>query len=323
MSKILTSDEFIQSVRRRCMAPENTEVYDDMDILEIASEEIAVEIMPALLSIHEGYMLTHIDISIEQDKNKYRIPERAVANKLKDVCLVDTSGNVFELTEIDVGRLSDYSTSYTTGFETGIFYVENDEVTFLSNDNIGYAFIRMYFYIRPSNLVEMEFAGRVSSVSVGATETIITLENFPTAFTNISTNLFDIVSGKNPNKIYNYDIEATAVNKNSSTITFTNSDVSENIQAGDFICFASETVVPQVPVEWHPVLAQTVAVHILEGLGDEQGKASAERKLERMMRNLTTLFERRIEESSKKIVSRHSVIADSLGGIGRRFGRRY
>lgn len=84
MSKILTSDEFIQSVRRRCMAPENTEVYDDMDILEIASEEIAVEIMPALLSIHEGYMLTHIDISIEQDKNKYRIPE-TISNKFVEI----------------------------------------------------------------------------------------------------------------------------------------------------------------------------------------------------------------------------------------------
>lgn len=324
MSKILTSSKFVKSVRRRCMAPENTEVYDDQDILDIASEEIDTEIMPSLLSINENYMLYSVNIPVETGVDRYRIPERAVGSKLKDVALVDSSNNVFELAEISVGRLSDYTTSYTTGYETGIFYIENNEIVFVSSENEGYESVRMYFYMSPSVLVEEDQAGLITSVVRDTTQTTITISNFPDKFSNISLNNFDTVSGKNPNRIYNYDITAIAVNKNTKTVTFNTLDIDEELQRGDYLCFAGETVVPQVPVEFHPILAQSVAVHILEGLGDEQGKQSAERKLERMTKKVLGMFEKRVEESGRKIVSRHSTMSEaSFRGTNRRSGRRY
>ena len=324
MSNVLTSSEFIRSVRRRTMAPENTEVYDDQDILDIASEEINTEIMPSLLSVNEGYMMYHVDIPIELGESRYSIPERAYATKLKDAALIDESGNFIEVAHIDVGRISDFNNTFASEYQSGVLYVENDEIVFVSTGAEGFKFIRMYFYMRPSALVEENKAGRITSISDDGTNTVLTLETFPSQFTNISTNLFDIVSNKNPNKIHSYDLTASSVNKNSKTITFASSDLSDNISTNNYLCFAKETIVPQVPVEMHPLLAQTVAIHILEGLGDEQNKQSAERKLERMTKNLTGIFERRIEESGKKIVARHSTISEATRSFSRgRFrGRR-
>jgi hypothetical protein len=54
MSKnVLTSDKLVSSIRRRAMIPDDTATFEDIDLLEIANEEIDVEILPNLMSLNE------------------------------------------------------------------------------------------------------------------------------------------------------------------------------------------------------------------------------------------------------------------------------
>ena len=140
---------------------------------------------------------------------------------------------------------------------------------------------------------------------------LITLNQFPE---NFSVNeLYDIVSSKSPNKIIEYDLECNNVNSSSNTISLISSDfyTDEDLLKG-YITLAEETFVPNIPTELHPILAQRVAVACLEALGDEQGKASAERKLMQMEKDGLALINDRVEGAAKKIRNRHSTLRETF-----------
>lgn len=163
-----------------------------------------------------------------------------------------------------------------------------------------------------------------TSVSVAGTignwEAVIdcnmfTLDNIPTQFLNNS--VFDFTLNTSPNKIVTYDIVNNSINQTTKTISFPQ-DLTQEVLVGNYITLAEETIVPNIPTELHPILAQRVAVACLEAMGDEQNKQSAERKLAEMERNAGTFLDNRIEGASQKIKSRHSPLVNTLNTLGRR-----
>ena len=87
MSRVLTGNKLVESVRNRAMIPDDTSVYTDQDILDIANEEMDVQLLDKLLSLHEEHLTTHIDVP-NNGKGVYDIPVRAIGNKLRDVSLL-------------------------------------------------------------------------------------------------------------------------------------------------------------------------------------------------------------------------------------------
>lgn len=133
----------------------------------------------------------------------------------------------------------------------------------------------------------------------------------------LSNTLFDFVQNTSPNKIISYDITLNAVDQTLRTISFKTSDVS-HIGIGSYITISEETIVPNVPTELHPILAQRVAIACLEAMGDEQNKQSAERKLANMEKDAGTFLDNRVEGALQKIKSRHSPLVNTLNTLGRR-----
>jgi hypothetical protein len=137
----------------------------------------------------------------------------------------------------------------------------------------------------------------------------------PTVFP--SGTAFDIVQHISPNKIIHYDIQPNVIDQNLNIISFAASDV-PNIVAGSYITLAEETVVPNLPTELHPILAQRVAVACLEAMGDEQNKQSAERKLKQMEDNSMTFLDNRVEGAQIKIKSKSSTLTSTLDQYAKR-----
>jgi hypothetical protein len=108
MSRILTSSKLIQSVRKRAMIPTDTSVYKDEDILDILNEEIDAGLMSTLLVLHEEYLVNYIDLPFDPSTDRYVIPYRASGNKLREVSIVTSDGNHYELSRISLDQLSDY-----------------------------------------------------------------------------------------------------------------------------------------------------------------------------------------------------------------------
>lgn len=143
----------------------------------------------------------------------------------------------------------------------------------------------------------------------------LTVDEFSDAFSQ--DNLFDFVQHVSPNKIIHYDIQVNSFDKNTRSLSFASSQI-PNVVEGNYITLAEETIVPNIPTELHPILAQRVAVACLEAMGDEANKQSAERKLAAMERDAGTFLDNRVEGASQKIKSRHSPLVSTLNTFGRR-----
>jgi hypothetical protein len=318
---VLTSSELIKSIKRRAMIPSDQNTFTDDDFLEMLNEEMQYFGVPHLLRTHEEYLLVSEDIALD-GKTKYEIPYRALGNKLREISLVtnvssvsdDSSGEqIFELSRISVEDLPDYN-NYTSSRYSQAFYIENNKICLLGEVPEEGTILRMHYYLRPNAFVLEKYAGRIQNIDT--TTGIITLESFPDAFS--SSPDMDFVKFQSPNIILGYDINPLSVDSNTRTVTFTPSDLPSNLQVGDYLNVAQETVVPQLPVELHAILAQRVAVASLEALGDQEGLASAQRRLEMMEQSSNDIIDNRVEGAPEKITNRHGTLKEAVLSSGYR-----
>lgn len=170
-----------------------------------------------------------------------------------------------------------------------------------------------------SNNFSIELAS-VTSGDVGSWKLMLDVIQFqlnqvPDHF--LTNSLFDFVQNISPNKIISYDIQLNSIDQTLKTISFKKEEV-DHVSVGSYITVAEETIVPNIPTELHPILAQRVAVACLEALGDEQNKQSAERKLANMEKDAGTFLDNRVEGAIQKIKSRHSPLVNTLNTLGRR-----
>jgi hypothetical protein len=314
MSRILSAAKLVASVRKRAMIPDDTSAYTDEDILDIVNEEMDIGMLPRLLSLNEEHLVTFVEVETEQGKSRYKIPYRAIGNKLRDVAYIDGAGSHYEMSRISLEELSDYRSSFSNYRHRDVFYVEGDEVVLVDSRNNDYEKLRFYIYLRPSVIVSEDEVGKIDSIdTVSGT---ITLSNFPSDFS--STPLMDFVGARTPNKTFAFDIQPTSVNATAKTVTFDPASLPSNLAAGDYLCLAEETPVPQIPTEMHPVLAQRAAIHILEALGDSEGLANAQRRLQDMDAATMSMIDDRVEGAPQKINQRASTLLNSLNGTMRK-----
>lgn len=305
MAKPLTTSKLIDSVKQRAMLPTNSKTFSDDDLVGILNEEMDTGIVPEVLKQHEEYYTVSEDQPFVEGQTRYRIPYRAIGNKLRDVAYIDTNGNFYELSRISLEELSDYQNDNNFSLEE-VFYVEHNEIVFPRKEKSG-GTLRMYFHLRPNSLV---LEGQVSVITaINRVSGIITVSSLPTSFN--SAPVMDFVASKSPNRIEGYDIQPISVNTENKEVEFNVGDIPEYLSIGDFICLAQESPVPQIPVEMHTMLAQKAAIFCLEALNDTEGLSNAQRKMERMERDIDTIINNRVEGAPKKIVNRRGTVRDS------------
>lgn len=319
MSRVLTGDKLVESVRNRAMIPNDTSLYTDQNILDIANEEIDVQLLDKLLSLHEEHLTVHIDIP-KNSKGVYDIPYRAVGNKIRDIVMV-IGGTNYEMSQISIGELSDYSYDDET-FSQGLdkFYIESNQIK-LINNNRGYDVIRIYFYIRPNVVTLEKSAAKITEIIDEGEEVLFKFSSVPSTFT--SNSIFDVVGYRTPNKIKAWDIEVVqdSINVISKQMKFKKENIQQfldSINEGDYICLSEESPIPNIPTEMHPVLAQLTAVHILEAMGDTEALGNAQRRLNAMTKSVMSLVDDRVELAPKKIRPRNGVLNESRGYSYRR-----
>lgn len=162
MSSILKTGDLIRSIKRRAFIPNSQETFTDEDLLEMATEEVNIGLVPLIQRMHEEHLIYYTEILLERGKTRYPIPARAHGNKLRDVALVDENDNIFEMHRYSINEISDF-TNTTTYINTRGFYLENNDVVLVNFDvNIGNK-LRMYFYLRPNYLVSEDRGATIQS----------------------------------------------------------------------------------------------------------------------------------------------------------------
>jgi hypothetical protein len=214
MSKPLTADQLIESIKRRASIPTSQDTFTDEDLLEFANEELQLGVVPGIMSVHEDHLLFEEEVAIEANRSDYEIPHRALGNKLRDVQFKVGENNLTELTRIGIGeRFSEYSS------ETNIrkFYVKGNKVVL--NSSVGAqpsGSLVFVYYIRPSSLVKLEEVGVISNINEDTG--VVTLSNIPNSFNVVNT--YDLYKADSPSSILDIDLSISSINPIQNTITF-------------------------------------------------------------------------------------------------------
>lgn len=283
-----TTTELIDSVKRRGTIPTSQTTFTPDDFLALGTEEMRSNLVPAIISVREDFFTSWADYPTSMAY--FQIPYRAVGSKLRRVCYVDASGY-----EIDVPRIQledQVHASYGFTVRANRVYLTNP------NSQAQYPTLRMYYYIRSNKLVPVANTAQISAFDT-ATKTV-TLDSVPDNF--LAQASYDLVKANPGYDCMSIDNPGTLAG---GTISFLN-DLPEDLDIGDVVCLSGESCMVQLPVEFHPVLAQAVVVKCLEAQADMEGFKAASAKLAELFQTATSLITNRSEGNPEVIIPIYS-----------------
>lgn len=296
------SETLIDAVKREGMIPSNQSTFTDADFLAFANQETRIGIVPTIMSLHEEFFVRDSDpVDLVANKNNYTIPYRAIGGKLRAVFYQDSNGNLRSMTRINPEDRPFYQqTNLQNRFV--FFYVQGNDIVLLPDvGESATGSLIFSYYLRPNDLVDDSRVATISLITEdsGAGTTTFTVDQIPTGFTTASVH--DILQTKPGHRTIDIDVTPSAIDTTNLTITFDSDDVSSDIIVGDYISFAGECIIPQIPSSLHDILAQRVAARCLQALGDQPGLQMAKERLAEMETKTGNLVDNRTEGEPVKI----------------------
>lgn len=185
MIRTLTTDQLVESVKRRAMIPEHEVTFSKQDFIDILNEEFQIGLLPSVLKMHEEYYTYKHEVPLVSGVIRYPIPYRATGNKLRSLHWKDFQGHIYNMSRISPQDRTDYQRNYNIN-QTNMFYMENNDIVLISSGNSLYGTLVFGYYLRPNQLVEDKYGSLIqSSTSLSAeTTTEFTYTNPSITFTN-------------------------------------------------------------------------------------------------------------------------------------------
>lgn len=293
----LLAEDLITSLKLRSMAPMSQNTFTTAYFLQILNEEMKSKLIPLIQGIRENYFLTYKRTTIEANRYRYPLPERAIGNALKDLCFVDNSGNRARRVARTDAHLLPASTISSSNVEHVLLF--GDELFLVPTPNAAIGSLEQWFYSRPNDLVSTSSCAKITAVSSVGGTTTFTVDTDLTASLSVGSKV-DFLSSKSPFLLWSEDATITAIT--ATTIAVATSEVSNEISSveplvNDYICPAKSANIPMFPEELHPILAQMGAVRVLKSLGDANKTAMAKAELDELAAAAKMVLANRIESS--------------------------
>lgn len=313
----MTSDDLIESVKRKIAMPISQNTFNEDDILAFANEEMMIGQVPSMLQYHEEFFVYSDDIPLVYNVFKYPIPNRAIGMKLRDMFYVDTMGNAYETVRINPDDKSYFQVSTSASPAVHKFYCQGNEVVLVPNHNhTASGVLRMYYFIRPNKLVRDSKAMIIQSITdMGNNTTKFIVDKFPLTVNGVVdlalTNKLDILQTGAGHRIFKYDVSIINMNVGELSITISNDDVPTDLKIGDYFGRQYECIIPQIPDDLHISLSERTCARILSAQGDLQGVADINTKLQEIESRQGSLIDNRVEGSTAKVLARHTLLRNS------------
>jgi hypothetical protein len=287
-----TTLDLLSSVKVRAMLPDaSTGSLSSANLLNLATEELHIALVPMILSVREKYYETYADQTITGGTASYPIPSRAIGGIVSVVQYVYNEV-VAQLTPIDPSAIA---TTSTAAMPSG-FYFENNNIILYPTPANTVGTLRIRYYQRPSRLEQTSNCAQVTSFdTVG--KTVTCSGGVPSTWAS-GTSL-DFVPQGIPYTPYGLDAASTGVS--GTTVSF--SSLPSALAIGDWLAPASYTPIPEVPFEFFAILAQATACKALEAIGDLQNLQIAQPKLDAYIAAALKLVTPRDQNATKKVVS--------------------
>lgn len=301
-----TTTGLLESIKRRANVPINQSTFTATRILAFADDEMVDTVIPMIREQRNDHFVTSSDTTTTSAV-EYAIHAQAMNRGLYNVAILDTEGNPCALTRVDFDReIAPGEWSWHARFRGGLAYYVRGDSLFLYPESQSGETLRQYFERIPNKLIETTAAGLVTSVNTG-TGVITCSGGVPSS---ISTSTPICAVKQSPGFALRFEAQTPSA-KTGTTVTVTPAQMA-NVIAGDYIALDGESPIVQLPVEAHSVLAQAVAVKLLESMGDEY-LSVAQQKLQGAIQAYRQSFPVRVEQAPKRVFARNR-LADFVRG---------
>jgi len=187
----LTSNDLLESVKRRISFPVSQSTFTDEEILALANEELFSTQVPSVLQYHEEYFVTSSSVTLEINKTRYPIPDRAIGMRLRDLFWSDQEGNLSDMTKVSADDKAFYQRNIGSNQSIHKYFVEGNEVVLTpSLTSTPTGSLVFSFFLRPNLLVKNDRAAIIASfgktITVGTVTAGSTVIINSTVFTAVS-----------------------------------------------------------------------------------------------------------------------------------------
>ncbi len=257
-----TTDKLLASIERQSFAPSNQSTFSTLDILSLADEVSKTTILPTILSVGEEYYLCHKDYPIQAGVSAYAIPDRAIGLIVREISIVRDSGEICNISRSQVDNL--YRYGHTETSLPQVFYVKGNEIVLYPSPSSTINTLRMYYLLRPGDLVETTAAGLISSIDT--TTNVINVSVIPSTW--VTGNTFDLIQGNGGHRHMAIDLTSTLISGTAITLP----SLPVGLAVGDYIALAGESPVVQMPPDFQPVLSTLTAAEMLLAMSQPKGE---------------------------------------------------
>jgi len=159
-----TSQDIINSVQRKISFPLSQNTFTALDVLSFANEEMFISQVPSVIQFHSEYFVSYNTIPLLTNVSNYSIPSRAIGQKLRSVFWQDTSGNMFEMTQVAEEDRAFYQRNIGTNQAIHKFFIEGNSIVLtpglISNPTGN---LILVYYLRPNQLVKNDRAAVINN----------------------------------------------------------------------------------------------------------------------------------------------------------------
>lgn len=293
------SDDLIAAMKRNASIPSSQNKFTNTDFLAFLNEELALTIMGELTESGQDYLVLSVETSLVAGQSEYELPSQAIGWKVETVGYKNTSGDYTKLDKITRSQRGLYGSLQDSGAPSA-FWIEGNNIVLVPDVGSTASGSLVFDYTRVQNeLVLSSSTGLVTTVGTVGTDYVITVNSLPSTGSGV-----DVISGVNPFNVIARGKTAIVAGFN---ITVSQADFERAPVAGDYVAAKGQTPVPNIPEDFHPVLAQAGTVRCLIALNDLKGLQTAQLSLGNMLERMRSRARRRVNSSPTKIVSRSHI----------------
>ena len=297
-----TTTDLIAAIKRDASIPTSQSRFSNADFLAFLNEELTLTMVGELLSMKQDYYITTSDATLVAGTSAYNIPVTAIGWKVDSVGYVDSSGNYIKLDKITRDQLGNYE-QIASSSTPRAFYVRGNSIVTVPDIGSSTSGSLRFDMVRIQNeLVLLGDTGLISTVADTGTDYTIVVDTAPVA----TGALVDVVSGTNPYNIIARGVTA-AVAGTTVTITY-GSDFDRAPVAGDYVCADGQTPVPNIPEDFHPILAQAAVIRCLIAKNDVKGIQTASVALSNSFDRMRSRSKNRVNDAPTKLVANNYVL---------------
>lgn len=287
-----TTDVLVNNILLVSHMPLSNNTFTAPEILTLATRELQTAVMKQILASRGGFYMDYEEMD-PLPTGLYPIPTSAIAQGLANVEIIQNP-TIIQVSPIEESEQFSVSAPNSLGY--GFFMRGNFvQILPLPNQNT----VRLWYFKRPSTLIPTSQACLITSITGDS----VTVASVPSNI-QIGSDI-DFIKDQPNFDVYSEDI---ILDITGTTITFDTGTVPLDLQIGDWIALHDQTPVPQIPVEFRPLLEQRVVVKIYEIQGYLDKAKMAQAKLDEITQVMTSLITNRVKSKTK-------VIMQSTGGL--------